>query len=73
MFGDDPDPRVAADGSFTWEATRGYGFVKLRFDGRIVGDVVRGRLMVEDRSVIRGSDRFEFDYCFAGDDFELKR
>jgi len=73
MFGDDPDPKVAADGSFTWEATRGYGFVKLRFDGRIVGDVAKGRLMVEDRSPLLGTGRFEFDYCFAGDDWELKR
>ncbi|MDO8211273.1 hypothetical protein [Conexibacter sp. CPCC 206217] len=73
MIADDPDPKVAADGSFTWEATRGYGFEKLRFDGRIQGDAVTGRLMVEDRSPLLGGDRIEFDYCFAGKQFRLTR
>lgn len=73
MYGDDPKPAVAADGSVTYEATRGYGFVKLRFSGRISGGVAKGRLMVEDRSPLYGTGRLEFDYCFAGDDWELKR
>lgn len=73
MYGDDPDPKVAADGSFSYEATRGYGMVKLRFDGRISGTTAKGRLMVEDRSPLLGTGRIEFDYCFAGDDWELQR
>lgn len=73
MYGDDPNPKVAADGSFTYEATRGYGMVKLRFSGRISGSTAKGRLMVEDRSPLLGTGRIEFDYCFAGDDWELKR
>jgi hypothetical protein len=73
MIGEDPKPRVGADGSFAWEATRGYGFEKLRFDGRISGDTARGRLMVEDRSPLLGTGRIEFDYCFAGKEFTLRR
>lgn len=73
MLGDDPDPKVAADGSFAWEATRGYGFLKLKFDGRIRGDTAAGRLVVEDRSPLLGTGRFEFDYCFAGKEWRLTR
>ncbi|MDW5592743.1 hypothetical protein VSS74_00240 [Conexibacter stalactiti] len=73
MFGDDPDPTVAADGSFAYEATRGYGFIKLKFDGRINGDVVTGKFNVEDTSPLLGTGRFEFDYCFAGKDYSLSR
>lgn len=73
MIADDPDPKVADDGSFTWEATRDYGFEKLRFDGRIQGDVATGRLMVEDRSPLLGGDKIDFDYCFAGKEFRLTR
>jgi sorbitol-specific phosphotransferase system component IIA len=73
MFGDDPDPVVAADGSFAYEATRGYGFIKLKFDGRIKGDVASGRMVVEDRSPLLGTGRFEFDYCFAGKEWTLTR
>jgi hypothetical protein len=73
MIGDDPDPKVAADGSFAWEATRGYGFQKLKFDGRISGDTASGRLMIEDRSPLLGTGRFEFDYCFAGKEWRLTR
>lgn len=73
MFGDDPDPTVAADGSFAYEATSGYGFVKLKYDGRISGDVVSGKFNVEDTSPLLGTGRFEFDYCFAGKDYRLSR
>lgn len=73
MNGDDPDPAVAKDGSFAWEATSGYGFVKLKFDGRISGATARGKLVVEDRSPLLGTGRFEFDYCFAGKEWTLKR
>lgn len=73
MFGDDPDPTVAANGSFSYEATRGYGFVKLKYDGRIVGDRASGRLVVEDRSPLLGTGRFEFDYCFAGKDWTASK
>lgn len=73
MIGEDPSPRVAADGSYSWEATRGYGFVKLKFEGRIVNGKARGKMMVEDRSMILGSGRIEFDYCFAGREYELTR
>lgn len=73
MVGDDPFPTVGKDGSYSWEATSGYGFVKLKFSGRIVKGVARGRMMVEDRSMILGSGRIEFDYCFAGREYELTR
>lgn len=73
MIGDDPFPTVAQDGSYSWEATRGYGFVKLKFEGRIVKGVARGKMMVEDRSMILGSGRIEFDYCFAGREYKLTR
>jgi hypothetical protein len=75
MLGDDPDPRVGADGRFAWEATKGYGFVKLKFDGKVnKNGTVTASMMVEDRSPLHGSDRFEFDYCFAGEkDFTLRR
>ena len=73
MYADDPPPTVAADGTFAWEATAGYGFEKLKFDGRISGDTATGKLVVEDRSPLLGSDRIEFDYCFAGKDWSLTR
>jgi hypothetical protein len=73
MNGDDPDPAVAKDGSFAWEATSGYGFVKLKFDGRISGETAKGKLVVEDRSPLLGTGRFEFDYCFAGKEWTLRR
>jgi hypothetical protein len=74
MFGDDPDPEVAADGSFAYEATTGYGFVKLKFEGRLDGDTATGKLVVEDRSPMSTSDgRLEFDYCFAGADWTATR
>lgn len=73
MFGDDPFPKVGSDGSYTWEATTNYGFVKLKYEGRIVGGVASGKMMVEDRSLIFGTGRIEFDYCFAGRDYKLTR
>ena len=74
MFGDDPDPVVGADGSFAYEATTGYGFVKLKYEGRLSGDTLTGKLVVEDRSPISTSDgRLEFDYCFAGADWTATR
>jgi hypothetical protein len=73
MFGDDPDPKVAPDGRFSYEATRGYGFIKLRYDGRIAGIRASGRLAVEDRSPLLGTGRFEFDYCFAGKDWSAAK
>jgi hypothetical protein len=73
MNGDDPDPKVAPDGSFAWEATSGYGFVKLKFDGRISGATAKGKLVVEDRSPLLGTGRFEFDYCYAGKEWTLRR
>lgn len=73
MIGDDPAPKVAADGTFAWEATRGYGFQKLKFDGRIQGDVATGKLVVEDRSPLLGTGRIEFDYCYAGKQWSLRR
>lgn len=73
MAADDPDPTVAADGTFAWEATAGYGFAKLKYDGRITGDGATGRLSIEDRSPLLGTGRFEFDYCFAGKEWSLSR
>lgn len=73
MVADDPDPSVAPDGTFAWEATAGYGFEKLKYDGRISGDTATGRLSVEDRSPLLGTGRFEFDYCFAGKEWSLSR
>jgi hypothetical protein len=80
MIGDDPDPSVAADGTFAWEATSGYGFDKLKFDGRVdKGGTITGNMMVESRPPIPGADplsgmpRIEFEYCFAGRDYTLKK
>ena len=74
MFGDDPDPQVGADGSFAYEATTGYGFVKLKYEGRVSGSTAGGNLVVEDRSPISPSDgRLDFDYCFAGADWSATR
>jgi hypothetical protein len=79
MVGDDPDPRVGTDGSFAWEATSGYGFLKLKFSGTVSAGVAHGKTVVEDRSPIQGADpvtgmpRIEFEYCFAGQDFELRK
>lgn len=73
MDADDPDPLVAGNGRFAWEATSGYGFVKLKFDGRIAGRGASGKLVVEDRSPLLGTGRVEFDYCFAGKEWTLKR
>jgi hypothetical protein len=73
MIGDDPKPKVGGDGRFAWEATRNYGFQKLKFDGRVAGDTATGNLVVEDRSPLLGTGRFEFDYCFAGKQWSLKR
>ncbi|MDO8188268.1 hypothetical protein Q5424_13715 [Conexibacter sp. JD483] len=73
MGSDDPDPLVGGDGSFAWEATKGYGVVKLKFDGRVNGRTASGKLVVEDRSPLLGTGRFEFDYCFAGKKWTLRR
>lgn len=73
MYADDPHPTVAPDGSFAWEATAGYGFEKLKFDGRITGDTAAGKLSIEDRSPLLGTGRIEFDYCFAGKEWSLSR
>jgi hypothetical protein len=74
MFGDDPDPAIDPDGSFAYEATTGYGFVKLKFEGKLSGDTATGKLVVEDRSPMSTSDgRLEFDYCFAGADWSATR
>lgn len=79
MIGDDPDPKVAPSGSFAWEATRGYGFDKLKFDGVVGGGAISGKMMVESRPPINGADpvsgmpRIEFEYCFAGRDYTLER
>ncbi|MGE4425452.1 MAG: hypothetical protein AB7G37_03250 [Solirubrobacteraceae bacterium] len=73
MIGDDPEPTVAADGAFAWEATKNYGFQKLKFDGRLGGGTATGKLVVEDRSPLLGTGRIEFDYCFAGKDWKLTR
>ncbi len=70
----DPAPKIAADGGFAWEATRDYGFVKLKYEGRFVdGRTAKGKLVVEDRSPLLGTGRFEFDYCFAGKDWSASR
>ncbi len=74
MFGDDPDPTVGADGSFAYEATTGYGFVKLKYEGRVSGATATGTLVVEDRSPISTSDgRLDFDYCYAGAEWSATR
>jgi hypothetical protein len=80
MVGDDPKPKVAPDGSFAWEATKDYGFTKLKFNGKVNRNgTVTANMMVEDRSPITGADpitgmpRIEFDYCFVGEDFTLTR
>ncbi len=72
MAADDPPSAVQADGSFEWEATRGYGFTKVKFKGRIVGNKATGNLVLESRPLILGTGRIEFDYCFAGRDFVLE-
>ncbi|MEV4420040.1 hypothetical protein AB0L40_08710 [Patulibacter sp. NPDC049589] len=73
MAADDPAPTVGGDGSFAWEATQGYGFVKLKFEGRISGDAATGKLAVEDRSPLLGTGKIEFDYCYAGKEWSLQR
>ena len=79
MVGDDPKPHVAADGTFAWEATKNYGFQKLKFSGRVSGSAATGKIVVEDRPLIQGTDpvtgmpRIEAEYCFAGADFTLTR
>ncbi len=79
MFGDDPDPRVGRDGAVTWEATKGYGFLKLKYTATVAGGALIGDAVVEERRPISGADpvtglpRIEFDYCFAGQDFALVR
>ncbi|MBS1678008.1 MAG: hypothetical protein JST08_11540 [Actinobacteria bacterium] len=74
MYGEDPSPQVGADGSFAWEATNGYGFVKLKFEGRVSGGNAAGNLVVEDRSpLLTGEGRLEFDYCFAGTEWTATR
>lgn len=70
----DPAPRIGADGSFRWEATRDYGFVKLKYEGRFADRrTAKGKLVVEDRSPLLGTGRIEFDYCFAGKDWSATR
>lgn len=79
MIGDDPDPKVAPSGAFAWEATAGYGFDKLKFDGVVERGTISGKLMVESRPPISGADpvsgmpRIEFEYCFAGRDYTLTK
>ena len=79
MVGSDPKPGVAADGTFAWEATKDYGFQKLKFSGRVSGGQVTGKMMVEDRPLIQGVDpvsglpRIEAEYCFAGADYTLTK
>jgi hypothetical protein len=79
MVGDDPKPHVAADGSFAWEATKNYGFQKLKFSGRVSAGTATGKIVVEDRPLIQGSDpvtgmpRIVPEYCFAGADYTLTR
>jgi hypothetical protein len=79
MIGDDPDPRVAADGSFAWEATSGYGFDKLKFDGVVKGGRISGKMMAESRPLIQGVSpvsglpRLEPEYCFAGREYTLTK
>jgi hypothetical protein len=77
MIGDDPKPHVAADGTFAWEATKNYGFQKLKFSGRVSGGSVTGKIVVEDRPLIPGTDpvsgmpRIVPEYCFGGADYTL--
>jgi len=79
MVGSDPKPHVGADGTFAWEATKDYGFQKLKFSGRVSGSNVTGKMMVEDRPLIPGTDpvsgmpRIVPEYCFAGADYTLTR
>ena len=79
MIGDDPNPHVAADGSFAWEATKNYGFQKLKFSGRVSGNSAKGKIVVEDRPLIPGTDpvsgmpRIVPEYCFAGADYTLTK
>jgi hypothetical protein len=79
MIGDDPDPKVSPTGAFAWEATTGYGFDKLKFDGVVKGNTITGKMMVESRppingvSPVTGLPRIEFEYCFAGRDFTLTK
>ena len=79
MVGSDPKPHVAADGTFAWEATKDYGFQKLEFSGRVSGGTVTGKMMVEDRPLIPGTDpvsgmpRIVPEYCFAGAKYTLRR
>jgi hypothetical protein len=79
MVGSDPKPHVAADGTFAWEATKDYGFQKLKFSGRASGGTATGKMMVEDRPLIQGVDpvsglpRIEAEYCFAGADYTLTK
>jgi hypothetical protein len=79
MIGDDPDPTVSAGGAFAWEATSGYGFDKLKFDGVVNGGTITGKMMVESREMINGVSpvsglpRIEFEYCFAGRDYTLTK
>ena len=79
MVGDDPDPKVAPSGSFAWEATSGYGFDKLKFDGVVKNGTISGKMMVESRPPISGADpvsgmpRIEFEYCFAGRDYTMTK
>jgi hypothetical protein len=79
MVGSNPKPHVAADGTFAWEATKDYGFQKLKFSGRVSGGTVTGKMMVEDRPLIQGVDpvsglpRIEAEYCFAGADYTLTK
>ena len=79
MVADDPDPKIAPSGAFAWEATRGYGFDKLKFDGVAENGTISGKMMVESRPPISGADpvsgmpRIEFEYCFAGRDYTMTR
>jgi hypothetical protein len=79
MIGDDPDPKVSAAGAFAWEATAGYGFDKLKFDGVVNGNTITGKMMVESRppingvSPVSGLPRIEFEYCFAGREYTLTK
>ena len=47
--------------------------------GDVRNGVVKGNIVLEDRSPIPGADpvtglpRIEFEYCFVGQDFELRR
>ncbi len=79
MVGSDPKPHLAADGTFAWEATKDYGFQKLKFSGRVSGGTVTGKMMVEDRPLIpridpvSGMPRIVPEYCFAGAKYTLTR